>query len=390
MRALTTMKLLVERIQRHRVLATFGGCVIVVIIAVIAMVLAVNGKGDSDFEVMASIPADASGVVLLGHIYQVDVDDRTLSVSWYVGGCGTYRSTNEAIAKGSANCSQPNVPLSIFMGGATDPVFQYDPTTQPISGVDDSLLFIQSSNEWQGDYSLDIFTAGVKLAGRYRYFDQQYLYPFDWYSFSTSFLVLDSSTNASVPIVRAALSDFADNFTPVSSAQPAKMNFNGTTFDSANVVTVRLSRNPTAKIYAIMLLVVNWALTASVVMITIIGVVSTETELGEGVLILPVTVILTVPALRALFIGNPPIGIMLDVLGFFLQMLLVSVCSVILLVGISVRSVMKAKAHNPTAYAPIPAHERSETATSDLKAGLVGGPISTVSREPNPSSAILK
>ena len=59
-----------------------------------------------------------------------------------------------------------------------------------------------------------------------------------------------------------------------------------------------------------MLLLVNWFLTAGCLRITLLSVVGHK-DMGEGVLLLPITVILTIPALRQLYAGSPPFGVYL-------------------------------------------------------------------------------
>ena len=56
------------------------------------------------------------------------------------------------------------------------------------------------------------------------------------------------------------------------------------------------------------ILVLNWALTVMVVYITTIALFSTESQIADGIAALPITVILTLPALRALFLDSPPFG----------------------------------------------------------------------------------
>jgi hypothetical protein len=52
--------------------------------------------------------------------------------------------------------------------------------------------------------------------------------------------------------------------------------------------------------------IVNWALTAGTVYITLEILTDTE-KMSDGVLAFPITMILTIPAIRALYVGTPPI-----------------------------------------------------------------------------------
>ena len=56
------------------------------------------------------------------------------------------------------------------------------------------------------------------------------------------------------------------------------------------------------------MLLINWALTIGSIYITFVVIFGKE-KIDLAVLVLPVTIILTIPALRALYIGSPPYGI---------------------------------------------------------------------------------
>jgi len=58
--------------------------------------------------------------------------------------------------------------------------------------------------------------------------------------------------------------------------------------------------------------IVNWALSAGTMYITLAIIVDTQ-KVTDVVLALPITVILTVLAIRALYVGEPPFGILLGI-----------------------------------------------------------------------------
>ena len=58
------------------------------------------------------------------------------------------------------------------------------------------------------------------------------------------------------------------------------------------------------------LLLINWALALGSTYVTVVVVVRRD-KVHDGVLLLPVTIILTIPTLRGLFVGSPPFGIYL-------------------------------------------------------------------------------
>ena len=73
---------------------------------------------------------------------------------------------------------------------------------------------------------------------------------------------------------------------------------------SSKHLRVRIKRSFLVKIFTIIVLVVYWLLTTGCLHITLLSVVGHK-ELGDGVLLLPITVILTIPALKTLYVGSP-------------------------------------------------------------------------------------
>ena len=60
------------------------------------------------------------------------------------------------------------------------------------------------------------------------------------------------------------------------------------------------------------LLIVNWLLTGVVVWITVSAF--TGVEVDESILVLPLSVVLTIPALRAMWVGAPAFGLLTGML----------------------------------------------------------------------------
>ena len=73
-------------------------------------------------------------------------------------------------------------------------------------------------------------------------------------------------------------------------------------------IYITVKRTILAKAFTMCLLLVNTALAIGSAYITLLVVIRRE-ETNEGVLLLPVTIILTIPAIRTLFVGSPPFGI---------------------------------------------------------------------------------
>ena len=153
----------------------------------------------------------------------------------------------------------------------------------------------------------------------WRGLDQQYGFPFDGYQLETTFLAFDDTTNASVPILGLRIISSTDNFTPLLRYDEPTVTFNASVvsadaYDAGSTagrllgrtMEIGLQRSGFAKTYVMTLWVVNWGLTAVVAFITVSAVAGRE--VGESILLLPISVILTIPALRALWDGAPAFG----------------------------------------------------------------------------------
>ena len=74
------------------------------------------------------------------------------------------------------------------------------------------------------------------------------------------------------------------------------------------VALLSVKRSALAKAFTICLLIVNWALT-SVSAWVAITVYFKGGKLPDAVLLFPLTLVVTIPALRNLYVGSPPFGI---------------------------------------------------------------------------------
>ena len=140
----------------------------------------------------------------------------------------------------------------------------------------------------------------------HRLFEQQYFYPFEVYQLRTTFVAFNTATNTSLPIVSLAFSDSVNNFQPQVNESDTQTNVNNTLVNS-RATHLTIKRTTSAKVFVIFILVSNWSLTAAIVYITYLAMRS-KTRLGDGIVLLPVTIILTLPQLRQFFFDAPPIG----------------------------------------------------------------------------------
>lgn len=144
----------------------------------------------------------------------------------------------------------------------------------------------------------------------WRGLDQVYGYPFDGYQLDTMFVALDANTNQSIPILGAFPISCTNNFWPELSFDMETESYNATGgLVQSRAMEVAFTRTGFAKTYVMALFLVSWALTAVVAFITVSSWV--EKEISESILLLPISVILTIPALRALWDGAPAFGLLL-------------------------------------------------------------------------------
>ncbi|THG95069.1 hypothetical protein EW026_g6511 [Hermanssonia centrifuga] len=162
--------------------------------------------------------------------------------------------------------------------------------------------YVQAQNEIQATHLIEIAS--------WHGLDPQYAYPFDTYVVDTSFLALNSDTNQSLPILDLSPADSTDNFTPYIIQQwSTRINTTGTEVDG-RFLQMGFRRTILSQFFVVVLFAVNWGLTLVVLFITIAATDGQKVDVS--ILILPVTVILTIPALRALWVGAPAFGLLLD------------------------------------------------------------------------------
>ena len=150
--------------------------------------------------------------------------------------------------------------------------------------------------------------------------------PLDTYVLNAFVFVIDIFTNRSVLIIRFAAADPLNNFVTHSIDSPTTSKF---TYDAgegpvaieveSRALEFDIRRSVLSRAFTMCMWIVNWALTAGTVYITLVIFVNTQ-KMSDAVLALPVTVILTVPAIRDLYVGAPPFGTLLGILsrGYFL------------------------------------------------------------------------
>ena len=173
------------------------------------------------------------------------------------------------------------------------------------------IFSVQALNEFH--YTHTIAIGSAKLT-KNRAFQPQYFYPFEFYFVMTTFVAFNTATNTTLPIIRLAFSDPVNNFQTLIDESATKTYMNNTVVKS-RTTKLTLSRTVSAQIFVVLIFIANWVLTGVLVYVTSLSLWS-NVKLGEGIAILPVTIILTLPQLRQFFVDAPPIGELTSISSF--------------------------------------------------------------------------
>jgi len=270
-----------------------------------------------------------NGIALVGHTYRLDTDSFSASIKWEIMGCGTYQLPTPSTIFNLPGCGILDRAVDIYLNRAPDPVYSYDPTDFPLN----------SWGEIQYVYKLTFFPV-EHLLDEY----DEYMAPFDAFYLNVFAFAIEKATNWSIPIVTLTNGDVPNGFAVYFTEQRLWSNYTynpGTgpiTIEAqASMAYIEARRSQPVQALTMCLLIINWALTISSVYITLVVVFGREVK-SDTIPLLPVTNILTIPTLRNLYGGSPPFGIFIDTFGFFLQIMLIAVCSMVLVYWVTIRS----------------------------------------------------
>jgi len=264
-------------------------------------------------------------VMIFGEISSFDWHDpQVLSVRWSLSGNGTFGLEVPDI---DLNLLPVNRAVNVYLNDVSEPVFSYDPMEFPSSPAGKQLI-VDSLSSFNTEHSTE-------------YCLPEYYAPRDCYTFSAFAFVLDSATNESITTVLTIANDRPGDFSVSRNGEISishiSHNLGGhhNTTDAYSYTispTITRPRRTQALIY--FMFSVNWLL-ALCSMIATAFVFDWNGTMKDGVALLPITVILAIPAIRSLYVGSPPFGIFLDTVGFFPQMLAVTMCIVVILFGVA-------------------------------------------------------
>lgn len=137
-----------------------------------------------------------------------------------------------------------------------------------------------------------------------------YYAPNDWYSFSAFVFVIDRATNESIPVIACKINSAGPgDFSAVSEVAPSGNEFTYDAGEGPTTVVVKsvtmytsIRRPVTVLALTSSIFAINWILTACSLITTS---VMSHWEGEIGIALLPITVILTIPTLRNIYVDLP-------------------------------------------------------------------------------------
>jgi hypothetical protein len=165
------------------------------------------------------------------------------------------------------------------------------------------------NNEFQTTQKLDMKAVYLQLTRSHAnfYFDGHFNFPFDQWNFKTVFMAVDRARRDPIPIWRITPVGFADDFLPQVQTEEIVSRSNGTHSLPSRMVTTILLRPSLSISFNMLIFFVNWMLAFAVLFISLVTFRRNQIMMPE-LLVLPITVVLTIPSLRNLMVGSPFFG----------------------------------------------------------------------------------
>ncbi|TFL00095.1 hypothetical protein BDV98DRAFT_594280 [Pterulicium gracile] len=209
-----------------------------------------------------------------GHAYHLDVASMTIFIVWMIAGCGPayhsatdnspYNSQERDGHTPSPKCGKLKVPVQVSVGGSAAPSWEYNTKEQDVRKCPSALD--ESSQK-----------------GRSR---------------TSSNVTFHPIINADIVDADSVLMPFDD----IPRAGEEELPF-------VYIIGCNVGFSWLARIFTMAVMLSNWLLIVLLVYITVVVYAAgEETSVGDGILAIPLTIVVSIPALRELFIGAPPFG----------------------------------------------------------------------------------
>ncbi|EKM49539.1 uncharacterized protein PHACADRAFT_265076 [Phanerochaete carnosa HHB-10118-sp] len=287
-------------------------------------------------DTLDSLADQNPGLVLIADNVDVDIDEPSVTLRWSVVACGRNLTLpGSEGTHGDSLCGIPNIPIDIYLDGAEKPEFSFNPAQLPFTSSNGHRLGIQNIVQFDGDHALDVHEAR--------------LYPFDTYQLATTLRAVAPDTSETIPIVRLLTITDTSSFIVSPSDSASYVVLSGSTDQlPSRDLELSIVRPGEARFFALMLFGVNWMLAHSTVAYTALawkteGIVNVLTYLA-----LSLATLVAIPGVRSVMPDAPGYdGVLIDQIGFFAQMLLTGISTVVLLATLAKRELQRLEQNAP-------------------------------------------
>lgn len=271
----------------------------------------------SNVGISTTVPcmSDTQAINIFAHDYALDIDRQTLSIDWGISGFVERNHLTHHSHNRFEHCLFDQ-PVDVYFGGEAAPnkVFSYNPNKIPVDPTQGPAYIQDLSSFW----TVHELHPSAHAA--------------DSYTFNVLTFAIDPATNTSVNISQFALAKLFGWFAVSSNDTKATTRFiRHTTVGSMtkvepHLLAVEIKRSGWARIFNMCIFATNWILT--------VGAVHFLWDCGSGwVTVMAATLrisgVLVIATIRNLYIGTPPFGPFLDAAGFFSQITIIVLSSMV-------------------------------------------------------------
>ncbi|KAL8279037.1 hypothetical protein RQP46_008495 [Phenoliferia psychrophenolica] len=338
----------------HRVAATMFGMFTTLLVCCVAAFIAYRADV---YKPRFTLPVDIDhlGIFLEGQVTAIDADAGSFSITWNPGfSCGSPDLFTNVSTIGVENivCGFPKVDFNVYIQENASSLYagtwtagQFAAVSSDFFGQLGKMEFPRAASDQSFQTDID-FDLSRQLAQYKR--ATPLAYPFDKYKSYITFLVARADNNDTLPIVGVVAEGAIPNWsisskgyqltrcTSFTMDDPDSLAATCTATEDDTVLkryVVELSAQRTKSVVAFVTLIwlTNWIITL-VIIWTTTRVVCFGANLPSDLILVPITALFSIPAVRGTMPGAPDFGSYMDVCGFLFNLTLISICSALVLV----------------------------------------------------------
>lgn len=299
----------------------------------------------------------AGGSYLQGQLEAVDPVNSIFTVTWITGiGCEPLGQAEPLFnasgfpfgaALPAVYCGQPLADLNIYTQENASSLYRSSSPTAKWSVASGDLFSTVTNSALSA--ATQSFTTSISFDLQSQIYQDRYAtllaYPFDQYTAYLTFLISRADTNATVPVFYGYVQSSIPNWNVYSTGMPLT-SCTGISLDSAlNIICTetaddtlqRFVMKITAKrasstiAFVSLIWLTSWLLTLVIVWTTI-KITVLKSDLPPELILVPVTALFSLPAVRGVMPDSPDFGAYHDVCGFLFCITLISLCAALVLV----------------------------------------------------------